>query len=291
MIALGTGGARTKRIMMAVRNRTGVLGMLLLLLIIGSAVLAPVLAPYEPGKVDLAARLSPPLATSDSGNRHVLGTDTIGRDVLSRILFGARVSLGVGALTVIVAAPVGTLLGMLSGYFGRSVDRVICVLIDIQLAVPFIILAIAILAVIGRSTVSVVLVIGFVNWVTYARVARGQVLAFKNDEFVVAARSIGVGHPGIIFRHILPNILSPLIVVATFQLAQAILLESSLSFLGAGVPPPAPTWGGMLSTGREYLVRAWWIAAFPGLALALTALGINFVGDWVRDELDPTLKL
>jgi peptide/nickel transport system permease protein len=279
------------RIGLLTRHRLAVLGLLIVLGAITAALFAPLVAPYDPLAVDLRSRLIPPLGSSEEGSFHFLGTDTLGRDILSRIIFGARISLSVATLTVMVSAPLGTVVGMCAGFFGGGINRIVLWVVDVQLAIPFIVLAIAIIAVVGPSVVSVVMVIGIINWVVYARVARGQTLSLKNQEFIVAARSIGAGTWWIFLRHLLPNMLGPLLVVATFQLAQAILLESSMSFLGAGIPPPSPTWGGMLSQGRDYLVKAWWMAAFPGIALAVVALGINFLGDWLRDLLDPTLEM
>lgn len=272
------------------RHPAGLIGVAVLTVMVGGALAADLIAPYDPLKISLSDRLFAPMTASASGDFHLLGTDAVGRDLLSRILHGARISLAVGTLAVVVAAPLGILLGLLAGHFRGWADTVVTKLIDIQLAIPFIIFAVAVMAVVGPSIVTVVLVIGVVNWVVYARVARGQVIELARREFVVAARSTGCSEWRIMFRHILPNMWSPLIVVASFQLAQAILLESSLTFLGAGIPPPAPTWGGMLSAGREHLAQAWWVATIPGLALAITVLGINFTGDFLRDVLDPTEK-
>jgi peptide/nickel transport system permease protein len=286
-----SGRGLRNRIGLLTRHRLAVLGLLIVLGAITAAVFAPLVAPYDPLAVDLRSRLIPPLGSSKEGSLYFLGTDTLGRDILSRIIYGARISLSVATLTVLVSAPLGIAIGMCAGFFGGSINRIVLWVVDVQLAIPFIVLAIAIIAVVGPSVVSVVMVIGIINWVVYARVARGQTLSLKNQEFIVAARSIGAGTGWIFLRHLLPNMLGPLLVVATFQLAQAILLESSMSFLGAGIPPPSPTWGGMLSQGRDYLVKAWWMAAFPGIALAVVALGINFLGDWLRDLLDPTLQM
>jgi len=286
-----SGCSLRNRIGLPTRHRLAVVGLLIVLGAITAAVFAPLVAPYDPLAVDLSNRLIPPLGVSRQGTFHLCGTDTLGRDILSRIVFGARISLSVAALTVLVAAPVGTVVGMCAAFFGGITNRTVLWAVDVQLAVPFIVLAIAIIAVVGPSVTSVVMVIGFINWVVYARVARGQTLCLKSQEFIIASRSIGAGTWRILLRHLLPNMLGPLMVVATFQLAQAIILESSMSFLGAGIPPPWPTWGGMLSEGRDYLVQAWWMAAFPGLALAVVALGINFLGDWLRDVLDPTLQM
>jgi peptide/nickel transport system permease protein len=214
----------------------------------------------------------------------------LGRDLLSRIVYGSRVSLVVGFAAVSIGGVLGIALGVVAGFFGGPSDEIIMALADMQLAFPTILLAIAIIAVLGPSFTNLVIVIGISGWVTYARVARGQVLSLREKEFVEAIRAQGGSRLRIIWRHILPNILAPLIVVATLDLARTIILESTLSFLGLGVQPPTPSWGGMLSDGREYLLSAWWIATFPGVALMLTALSFNRLGDWVRDVTDPRLR-
>jgi peptide/nickel transport system permease protein len=209
---------------------------------------------------------------------------------VSRIIYGARVSLVVGFAAVAIGGALGIALGVAAGFLGGQTDEVIMAVADMQLAFPTILLAIAIIAVLGPSFVNLVIVIGISGWVTYARIARGQVLSVREKDFVEAIRAQGGSQWRIVWRHILPNILSPLIVVATLDLARTIILESTLSFLGLGIQPPTPSWGGMLSDGREYLLSAWWIATFPGVALMLTALSFNRLGDWIRDLTDPRLR-
>jgi peptide/nickel transport system permease protein len=255
-----------------------------------TAVLAPQVVPHNPVRERLIDRLLPPSWAEQGEWRFVLGTDHLGRDLLSRIVYGARVSLVVGLAAVGLGGLLGTVLGVLAGFVGGHADEVIMALADLQLAIPTILLAIAIIAVLGPSFVNLVVVIGISGWVTYARVARGQVLSLREREFVEAVRAQGGSRLRIVWRHILPNILSPLIVVATLDLARTIIMESTLSFLGLGIQPPTPSWGGMLSDGREYLLTAWWIATFPGVALMLTALSVNRLGDWLRDLTDPQLR-
>lgn len=262
----------------------------ILLMLIVTAFFSPQVAPHNPIRERLLDRLLPPAWDQDGDWQYVLGTDHLGRDLLSRIIFGSRVSLAVGVAAVVVGGALGISLGVTAGFFGGRLDEVIMALADMQLAFPTILLAIAIIAVLGPSFTNLVVVIGISGWVTYARIARGQVLSLREKEFVEAIRAQGGNQLRIIIRHILPNILSPLIVVATLDLARTIILESTLSFLGLGIQPPTPSWGGMLSDGREYLLSAWWIATFPGVALMLTALSFNRLGDWIRDLADPRLR-
>jgi peptide/nickel transport system permease protein len=262
----------------------------ILLTLIVTALFSPQVAPHNPIRERLLDRLLPPAWGQDGEWQYVLGTDHLGRDLLSRIIYGSRVSLVVGAAAVVVGGALGISLGVAAGFLGGRSDELIMALADMQLAFPTILLAIAIIAVLGPSFANLVVVIGISGWVTYARIARGQVLSLREKEFVEAIRAQGGSQFRIVIRHILPNILSPLIVVATLDLARTIILESTLSFLGLGIQPPTPSWGGMLSDGREYLLSAWWIATFPGVALMLTALSFNRLGDWIRDLTDPRLR-
>jgi peptide/nickel transport system permease protein len=263
---------------------------LILLGLVVTAIFAPQVAPHNPTRERLIDRLLPPAWAEDGDWQYALGTDHLGRDLLSRIIYGSRVSLVVGFTAVVIGGALGTALGVIAGFFGGPSDEIIMAVADMQLAFPTILLAIAIIAVLGPSFSNLVLVIGISGWVTYARVARGQVLSLREKEFVEAIRAQGGSRLRIIWRHILPNTLAPLIVVATLDLARTIILESTLSFLALGVQPPTPSWGGMLSDGREYLLSAWWIATFPGVALMLTALSFNRLGDWLRDRTDPRLR-
>lgn len=255
------------------------------------AIFAPFVTPYNPNIGVLRGRLLPPAWLPGGDPAYLLGSDEQGRDVLTRMIYGARISLTVGFAAVLIGGSLGSLLGLLAGYFGRAVDEVIMTLADIQLAFPFILLAIAVIAVVGPSLRNLIVVVGLSGWVTYARIARAQVLGLREREFVTASKSVGGSDARILFRHILPNILSPLIVVASLDLARTIILESTLSFLGLGVQPPTPSWGSMLGAGREFInTGQWWIATFPGLLLTLTTIGVSRVGDWVRDVLDPTMR-
>jgi len=262
----------------------------ILLTLVVTALFSAQVAPHNPIRERLLDRLLPPAWGQDGEWRYVLGTDHLGRDLLSRIIYGSRVSLVVGAAAVVVGGALGISLGVAAGFLGGRSDELIMALADMQLAFPTILLAIAIIAVLGPSFANLVVVIGISGWVTYARIARGQVLSLREKEFVEAIRAQGGSQFRIVVRHILPNILSPFIVVATLDLARTIILESTLSFLGLGIQPPTPSWGGMLSDGREYLLSAWWIATFPGVALMLTALSFNRLGDWIRDLTDPRLR-
>jgi len=263
---------------------------LILLGLVVTALLSPYVAPHNPIRERLIDRLLPPAWVEDGEWRYLLGTDHLGRDLVSRIIYGSRVSLVVGLAAVAIGGALGIALGVAAGFLGGQTDEVIMAVADMQLAFPTILFAIAIIAVLGPSFINLVIVIGLSGWVTYARIARGQVLSVREKEFVEAIRAQGGSQWRIVWRHILPNILSPLIVVATLDLARTIILESTLSFLGLGIQPPTPSWGGMLSDGREYLLSAWWIATFPGVALMLTALSFNRLGDWVRDLTDPRLR-
>lgn len=294
---LGTtdGGAIRKRPRFAAlrslyRRKLALIGAVFVLVAFLVAIFAPVLTPYDPGEIDIINRLKPPGWRSPSGELHLLGTDTLGRDVFARLVYGARVSLIVGLSAVLVAGTLGVFLGLLSGYFGGFLDDVIMRIGDIQLAFPFILLAISILAVLGPGVDKLIIVLGITGWVTYGRLSRSQVIYLREMEFVDAARAVGVRQARIMSRHILPNLWGVIIVIASFSVASTILAEASLSFLGLGVPPEVPTWGGMLSENREYLEIAPWLVVFPGLAISLTVLGINVLGDWVRDYLDPRMK-
>lgn len=259
--------------------------------IIIMAIFAPLITPYNPNIGVIQGRLLPPSWLPGGHPAYLLGADELGRDVLTRVIYSARISLGVGFAAVIIGGTIGSLLGLVAGYFGKKVDEVIMTIADIQLAFPFVLLAIAVIAVVGPSLRNLIIVVGISGWVTYARIARAEVLGLREREFVTASRSIGTSNRRILFRHILPNILSPLIVVASLDLARTIMLESTLSFLGLGVQPPTASWGSMLQTGREYInTGQWWISTFPGVLLTLTTLGVSRIGDWVRDVLDLTMR-
>jgi peptide/nickel transport system permease protein len=265
-------------------------GAVFVALLILAALAAPLIAPADPIRQSLRGRLSAPTFAGADGKAHLLGTDHLGRDVLSRVIFGARVSLLVGFAAVVVGGLLGASLGLLAGFRGGWTDSMIMTLADAQLAFPFILLAIGIIAVLGPSLPTLIVVIGLSGWVTYARVLRSQVLVLRSREFVDAIHALGGSVLRVIARHVLPNVLSSLVVIATLELARAIVLEATLSFLGLGVQPPTPSWGGMVQEGREYLDSAWWISTAPGIVLMLTSIVVSRTGDWLRDLLDPTLR-
>jgi peptide/nickel transport system permease protein len=270
-----------------VRDRGAVVSVAMLLLIVGLALAAPLLPVADPLEQNLVGRLAPPGWTTDGSWEHPLGTDQLGRDILSRIVWGARVSLVVGISAVLIAGALGVSIGVVAGYVGGHVDNLLMRLADGQLAIPFILLVIAVIAVVGPGIEKVIPVLGITGWVIYARVARAEVLSIRGREFVQAVRALGATPSRIVLGHILPNILGSIVVVASVEVANVILLESALGFLGLGVQPPMPSWGNMLGEGRDYLATSWWLASLPGLALAITALSITVLGDFLRDVLDP----
>lgn len=245
---------------------------------------SPFLFPDGGESMDLMARLTPPFENVS----HILGTDPLGRDVLARVIVGGKISLTVGILSVLGAVTIGTLVGLIAGYYRGIAEMLLMRFADIQLALPFILIAIMFLAILGTGVDKVIFFMIIAQWVQYARLVRGSVLSLRDREFILSARAIGVGNGRIIFTHILPNVLGPIVILMTLNVANNILLESSLTFLGLGVDPLIPSWGGMLADGRTYLQTAWWVSVFPGLAIMFTVLGLNLLGDWLRDYLDPT---
>jgi peptide/nickel transport system permease protein len=275
---------RTQWQLMASRliaNRLAVVGGVIILLMVISAVAAPLLTSHDPVEMRLSDRQLPP------SRAHFFGTDEFGRDVFTRVLYGGRISLRVGIIAVSIGMIVGSVIGLAAGYFGRWFDMVSQRFIDVMLAFPDLILALAIVAVLGPSLTNVMIAIGISSIPVYARVMRGQVLSLREKEYVEAARAAGAGHMRLIFRHILPNALSPIVVIATLGIAAAILAGAGLSFIGMGAQPPSPEWGAMLARGREFLRNEWWIATFPGIFIAITVMGFNLLGDGLRDALDP----
>lgn len=269
------------------RSKTGTVGFMIVITIFLVSIFASYIAPHDPAKMNPALMLKPPVWMEGGVSGHVLGTDNLGRDILSRIIFGSQVSLLVGICAVVVAGLIGVTVGLVAGYYGGFLDNALMRLVDSFLAIPNILFILVVLSVYGPSIMTLILVIGATNWVTYARVVRGEVLSVKEREFVRAAKSIGTRNRKIITQHILPNVFSSFIVISTLSVATTIILEASLSFLGLGIQPPTVSWGGMLSSGRNYLATSWWVATFPGVAITLTVLGIIFLGDWLRDVLDP----
>ena len=268
-------------------NPAALAGSVILLLVVTAAVLAPWVTPHDPAKQSLLRRFTPPMWQAGGNAAYPLGTDQVGRDVLSRIVHGARISLTVGVAAVIVSLVVGVTAGLVSGFVGGKVDTAIGTIVDVTLSFPQILLALAFVAALGPSLVTIIVVLGLTGWERYTRVVRAEVLALREKEFIEAARAMGVGRLRIIFRHVLPNTVSSIVVMSTLQVAQAILAEAALSFLGVGSGSAYPTWGQMISLGRDFVTVAWWLATLPGLAILLTVLAINLVGDRLRDALDP----
>ncbi len=272
------------------RLRAAVAGSLIVVAVFGISAFAPVVSPHDPYQQEVASRLLPPAWQAGGLTTHLLGTDPVGRDILSRIIFGSRVSLAAGVLATLMAGTIGLFFGLAAGYFGGRVDRAISGAVDIMLAFPFLLLALAAIAILGPSFRNMIIVLGITGWPVYTRVVRAETLRLRHLEFVVAARGLGGRVPRVVLRHVLPNILNSIIVISSLEVARNILSESFLSFLGLGVQPPTPSWGGMLGEGRVYVFARWWLATFPGLAIFVTALGINLVGDGLRDLLDPRSK-
>ena len=278
---------------------------ILLLVLVLPAIFAELITPHDPLIGSLSNRLVPPvwveadsfeiagmgvIETPGGSWEHILGTDKQGRDVLSRIIYGARVSLTVAGLSIFIAGSVGTTLGMIAGYFGGNVDHLIMRLVDITISIPAILFALVLAVILQPSFQTVIIVIVSIFWSRYARLIRGQTLGIKNQDFISRAKVAGASNARIIVRHVFPNVVNTIIVLATLEVGQVILLEATLSFLGAGLPRPTPAWGLMVANGRELLISAWWVAFFPGLAIMLAVMSMNLMGDWLRDKLDPKLR-
>ncbi|MCM3240379.1 ABC transporter permease [Heyndrickxia sp. FSL K6-6286] len=274
-------------IKLLLQSKTGTMGFIIVFAVVFIAIFANILAPHNPAANNLGDMLKPPAWLDGGSTTYLLGTDNLGRDILSRIIYGTRVSLLVGIFSVILAGIIGILVGILAGYYGGVIDNILMRIVDSFLAIPSILFILVVLAVFEPSIMVLIVVIGFTNWVTYARVVRGEVLSIKEREFVKASKSIGTKNATIMLKHIFPNIISSFIVISTLSVATTIILEASLSFLGLGIQPPTVSWGGMLTDGRNYLATNWWLATFPGIAITITVLGIIFLGDWLRDVLDP----
>jgi len=267
--------------------RVGVAGFTMLALILAAALLAPLLSPKSPLEQDLHARLKPPFWDEGADPRYKLGTDPVGRDLISRLLHGGRISLSIGFLTMSFSAIVGISLGILAGYYRGFLDSFISNMVNIMMSFPYILLAISVMAATGPGYKNLIMVLGLTGWPIYTRLVRAEVIELKGRDFVTAARALGGRDSGVIWKHILPNLASSIIVLATFEMARMIIRESFLSFLGLGIQPPMASWGGMLAEGRSYMLNLWWLAAIPGSAIFFTTLGINLMGDGLRDWLDP----
>ncbi|MBC7092790.1 ABC transporter permease [Candidatus Bipolaricaulota bacterium] len=271
------------------RNRLAVAGGVLVLLLGLCAILAPWIAPHDPERGELVHRLRPPGWSPGGSWRHPLGTDNLGRDILSRILYGGRVSISLGLVVITLCTVVGVALGLISGYAGGWVDTVIQRTVDVLLAFPYLVLAIALMGLFGPGFANMVVALAFKEWVTSCRIVRSEALALKSTAFVESARAIGATPVRVLFVHMLPNVIPGAIVVATLRVGWVVLMEASLSFLGLGIQPPKPSWGAIIADGRDYLFRGWWISTFPGIAILLFVLGMNLLGEGLRDALDPKL--
>lgn len=277
---------RHNRMIRSLRRDPGaMLSVAFLLLVICTAILARFLVPDTINNPSFGTRLLPPLTDG-----HIAGTDQLGRDVWGRMLLGARISMIVGFLTVVLSAMIGVPIGMLAGYFGGWPDVILMRLVDVQLAFPFILLALTINAILGLGLRNIIITLVIAGWIEYARIARGETLVVREREFVQAAHISGANTIRVFVRHILPNIVTPLIVISTLQVARFIIAEASISFLGFGIQPPTPAWGSMVSEGLDYIFSAWWLITLPGLTLAMVALAVNITGDWLRDSLDPRIQ-
>jgi peptide/nickel transport system permease protein len=254
------------------------------------AIFAPLLTPHSAIKPNLAARLTPPVWSSGGTWSYPLGTDALGRDMVTRLMYGGRVSLTVGVLTVLLGGGIGAAVGLVSGYFGGRIDNVLMRFTDAMLALPIILFGILLVVTLGGNMYNVVIAIAVILWARIARVIRGEVLSIKSRDFVTRAQVVGCSIPRIMLVHIFPNTFNTLMVLVTLQVGWVIIVEASLSFLGAGIPPPTPSWGGMVANGREYVDTAWWVSMFPGIAIMLTVVSFNLLGDWLRDALDPKLR-
>lgn len=272
------------------RDRSGMLGITLFLLVVIAALFAPWIAPHDPLQQNLRAAKQPPAWAAEGTWEYPLGTDSIGRDVFSRIIYGSRVSLTVGFFGVLIASSLGLVIGLVAGYLGGRADNIIMGFVNLLLALPYLLFVVFIASVLGRSLLNVILIFGITDAPIFARITRGEVLRIRQSGYVESAVSIGARTPRILFDHILPNLIGPLITVATFEMSAMIFYEAGLGFLGLSVPPSVPSWGNMLANGRQYLTIYPWIATYPGIAIAVTALGMNLLGDWLRDVLDPRLR-
>jgi peptide/nickel transport system permease protein len=266
------------------------IGTLIFFVFIMCALMADIISPFDPNSQNLAGRLRTPGWVDQKGRTHLFGTDALGRDMLSQVIYGSRISLIVATASVTTSGCLGLLLGLVSGFWGGALDRIIMRFADVQLAIPFIVISLVVVAILGATVANIVIIFSVTSWAAYARTVRGSTLSVREMDYILAARSIGSRQGRIIFYHILPNVMTPIIILASFEMARMILSESALSFLGLSVSRPAVTWGALLAEGRQYLREAWWISTFPGLAIMVTVLGINFIGDGLRDYFDYRTK-
>ncbi len=273
-----------------VRDQSGLIGLVLFLIVLFAAVFAPWLAPHDPQAQNLKTSKLPPAWMADGDWNHPLGTDPLGRDLLSRILYGSRVSLQVGFFGALIAGSLGLVIGLFAGFVGGRTDGAIMTVVNIILALPYLLFVVFIAGVLGRSLLNVILIFGITDAPIFVRVVRGEVLRIRQSVYVEAAQSTGVSQGRILFQHILPNLIGPFLTVVTFEMSAMILYEAGLGFLGLSVPASVPSWGNMLEAGRQHLQRYWWIATFPGLAIMISSLGMNLLGDWLRDALDPRMR-
>ena len=272
-------------------NRWPILAGVVLSVMLIVALFAPLVSPHDPYLNNLRARNTPPVWYAEGGSwNYVLGADTIGRDLLSRLIYGARISLMVMSVALITGTIVGTALGLIAGYFGGLIDEVIMRLVDVFLGIPFVLMAMAVAVVMGASLTTMMVMLALLTWSGFVRNVRGEVLSLRERDYVALAKIAGASLPRILIMHVLPGVINTVLVIATLRSGQLILAEAFLSFIGAGIPPPTPTWGAMIADGRNYLRDAWWISFFPGLAIFLTVMALNFMGDWLRDKLDPRLR-
>lgn len=286
-----THGQRIRKLLVRLlKSKTGFVGLLIVVSVSLLAIFAPLVAPHDPAETDVVNRLLPPFWLDGGELDYLLGTDNLGRDVLSRLIYGSRISLLVGISSVILAGIIGMFFGLVAGFYGRFWDFIIMRTVDSFLAIPNILFMLILLAVLGPSVITLILVLGGTSWVVYARMVRSETLSVKERDYVRSARAIGAKDFRIITKHILPNVMSSFIVIATLRVASNIILEASLSFLGLGIQSPDVSWGLMLSDGRQYIATSWWVATFPGVAITITVLGVIFLGDWLRDILDPKIK-
>jgi peptide/nickel transport system permease protein len=288
-VAIGGVRRRPRRVRDIFRHPLVVAGVFVVATMVLVAIAAPLIAPYDPYEQSLDTRLGPPIWAGGSF-AHPLGTDQLGRDVLSRLMYGARVSIAIGVMAVLVSGVLGVAAGVAAGFYGGLVDELLMRLADLRLALPFVLLVISVIAVFGPSFTNLIVILGLTGWVPYAKIVRAEALSMREREFIVAARALGATNTRLMFRHILPNTVAAAIVIGSLELANIIVVEASLSFLGLGVQAPTPSWGNMLGESRDYLMSNFWLATLPGIAISITAISVNLIGDWLRDILDPRIQ-